>query len=78
MNEIFHSKLRNISLKSSSTPSNTGGASPHATQNLLFSSFLLFISGVFPLRPPSSPHYLDVTINFYCCRWILVQVIIIV
>ncbi|WP_162510566.1 hypothetical protein [Treponema endosymbiont of Eucomonympha sp.] len=44
---VFRSKLRNISLKSSSPPSNTGEESLHATQSSLFSSALLFISGVF-------------------------------
>ncbi|WP_373604434.1 hypothetical protein [Treponema endosymbiont of Eucomonympha sp.] len=58
MNEILHSKLRNISLKSFSAPSNAGEESLRATQNSPFPSSLLFISGVFPLHLPSSPHYL--------------------
>ncbi|WP_162510817.1 hypothetical protein [Treponema endosymbiont of Eucomonympha sp.] len=58
MNEIPHSKLWNISLKTSSAPSNVGEESLYATQSSPFPSPLLFISGVFPLYPPSSPHYL--------------------
>ncbi|WP_228378608.1 hypothetical protein [Treponema endosymbiont of Eucomonympha sp.] len=56
MNEIFRSKLRNISLKSFSAPSNAGGELLHATQSSPLPSSLLFISGVFPLHPLSSPH----------------------
>ncbi|WP_162510695.1 hypothetical protein [Treponema endosymbiont of Eucomonympha sp.] len=46
MNEIFHSKLRNISLKSSSAPASVGGESLCAAQSLPLPSSPPFMSSV--------------------------------
>ncbi|WP_373604401.1 hypothetical protein [Treponema endosymbiont of Eucomonympha sp.] len=47
MNEILHSKLRNISLKLSSAPSNAGEESLRATQSSPLPSSPPFMSGVY-------------------------------